>query len=63
MHTKGFTLGSLIFVLMDDGDGITMMVRQGSSVWPLMAFKYDSVAALADELSEFLARTAPETKG
>jgi hypothetical protein len=54
MKTKGFVLGSLIFVLMDDGDGVSMMVRQGQSVWPLMAFKYESADALAHELSEFV---------
>lgn len=54
MKTKGFELGSLTFVLMDDGDGVTMLVRQGQSAWPLFAFKYESAATLADELRDFV---------
>jgi hypothetical protein len=52
--SKAFVLGSLGFCLIDDGDGITMMVRQGSSVWPLFAFKYESAEALAEELLTFI---------
>jgi hypothetical protein len=59
MKTTGFEIGALAFVLMDDGDGVTMMVRQGSNVWPLFAFKYESAAELARRLGDFVNETRP----
>lgn len=60
MKTKGFEIGSLTFVLMDDGDGVTMLVRQGSSAWPLFAFKYESAAELARQLRDFVGEITKE---
>lgn len=62
MNTKGFALGSLTFVLVDDGDGITMIVRQRESVWPLFAFKYESARELAQQLLDFVAKNEVDAR-